>query len=101
MPVLNEILRTLYASPSILTAIPIQDLFGWCARINRPGTVSDSNWSYRLPIPLERMTTSHAIQSRARDLKEIATQTKRFDPVKPGPRRTESQKHCRLAAGAL
>ena len=75
MPVLNEILRTLYAAPSIVTVLPIQDLFGWCARINVPGTVSDSNWTYRLPIPLERMTTSHAIQSRAHDLKEIASAT--------------------------
>jgi 4-alpha-glucanotransferase len=80
MPVLNEILRTLYASPSIVTTMPIQDLFGWCARINRPGTVSDSNWSYRLPVPLERMATSHAIQSRVRDLKEIAIGSRRFEP---------------------
>ena len=78
MPVLNEILRTLYAAPSIITVLPIQDLFGWCARINLPGTVSESNWTYRLPIPLERMATSHAIQSRARDLKEIAIRQRRF-----------------------
>ncbi len=78
MPVLNEILRTLYAAPSIITVLPIQDLFGWSARINLPGTVSDSNWTYRLPIPLERMATSHAIQSRARDLKEIAVGSSRF-----------------------
>ncbi len=78
MPVLNEILRVLYAAPSMVTVLPIQDLFGWCARINLPGTVSESNWTYRLPIPLERMTTSHAIQSRAHDLKEIAAESRRF-----------------------
>ena len=78
MPVLNEILRTLYAAPSIVTVLPMQDLFGWSARINLPGTVSDSNWTYRLPIPFERMATSHAIQSRVRDLKEIAIASKRF-----------------------
>lgn len=78
MPVLNEILRVLYAAPSMVTVLPIQDLFGWCARINVPGTVGESNWTYRLPIPLERMTTSHAIQSRSHDLKEIASASKRF-----------------------
>jgi 4-alpha-glucanotransferase len=78
MPVLNEILRTLYGAPSIITVLPIQDLFGWCARINLPGTVSESNWTYRLPIPLERMAISHAIQSRARDLKQIAIGSNRF-----------------------
>jgi 4-alpha-glucanotransferase len=78
MPVLNEILRALYAAPSILTVLPMQDLFGWSARINLPGTVSESNWTYRLPIPLEEMAASHAISSRARDLKEIAIGSKRF-----------------------
>jgi len=58
--------------------LPIQDLFGWCARINLPGTVSESNWTYRLPIPLERMASSHAIQSRAHDLKQIASASRRF-----------------------
>ena len=78
MPVLNEILRTLYGAPSMLTVLPIQDLFGWCARINLPGTVSESNWTYRLPIPFERIATSHAIQTRAKDLKQIASETNRF-----------------------
>ncbi len=78
MPVLNEILATLYASPPIMTVLPIQDLFGWCARINTPGTVNESNWTYRLPIPLERMAVSHAIQARARDLKKIAIDSGRF-----------------------
>jgi 4-alpha-glucanotransferase len=79
MPVLNEILRTLYAAPSMITVLPIQDLFGWCARINLPGTVSESNWTYRLPIPFDRMAISHAIQARAKDLKEIASETGRFE----------------------
>ena len=78
MPVLNEILRVLYAAPSILTVLPIQDLFGWCARINKPGIVSESNWTYRLPIPFERIATSHAMQSRGRDVRQIAIESKRF-----------------------
>ncbi len=78
MPVLNEVLRALYAAPSIVTVLPMQDLFGWSARINLPGTVSESNWTYRLPIPLERIASSHAIQARVRDLKEIASASSRI-----------------------
>ncbi len=37
----DAILALLYLAPSRLVIIPIQDLFGWSARINRPGTISD------------------------------------------------------------
>jgi 4-alpha-glucanotransferase len=74
----DAILAVLYAAPSRLVIIPIQDLFGWSARINRPGTTSDSNWTYRLPLTLERMRRSRAIQSRVVKLREIAIRSGRF-----------------------
>jgi 4-alpha-glucanotransferase len=74
----DAILAVLYASPSKLAIMPIQDLFGWSARINRPGTISDSNWTYRLPLTLERMRRSRAIQSRVAKLREIAVKSGRF-----------------------
>jgi 4-alpha-glucanotransferase len=74
----EAILAALYAAPSRLAIIPIQDLFGWSARINRPGTVSDSNWTYRLPLTLERMRRSRAIQSDVARLREIAIASGRF-----------------------
>jgi 4-alpha-glucanotransferase len=74
----EAILAALYAAPSRLTVIPIQDLFGWSARINRPGTISDSNWTYRLPLTLERMRRSKAIQSDVARLREIAVASGRF-----------------------
>ncbi len=76
----DAILTALYAAPSRLVIIPIQDLFGWSARINRPGTVNDSNWTYRLPLTLERLRRSPAIQSRVAKLREIAIRTARFNP---------------------
>lgn len=76
----DAILGVLYAAPSRLVLIPIQDLFGWSARINRPGTVSDSNWTYRLPMTLERLRSSRAIQSRLAKLLEISIRTARFNP---------------------
>ena len=74
----GAILAALYAAPSQLVIIPIQDLFGWSARINRPGTISDSNWTYRMPLTLERMRHSRAIQSRVAKLREIAIRSGRF-----------------------
>jgi 4-alpha-glucanotransferase len=74
----DAIIAALYAAPSRLVIIPIQDLFGWSARINRPGTISDSNWTYRMPLTLERMRRSRAIQSRVARLREIAMRSGRF-----------------------
>src|SRR5205807_611465 len=39
-PTLDAILEAAYASPADLAVTPIQDLFGWDARINSPGTIS-------------------------------------------------------------
>ena len=74
----DSILAALYAAPSRLVIIPIQDLFGWSARINRPGTINDSNWTYRIPLTLERMRRSRAIQSCVAKLREIAIRSGRF-----------------------
>jgi 4-alpha-glucanotransferase len=74
----DAILALLYTAPSKLVITPIQDLFGWSARINRPGTTNDSNWTYRLPLTLERMRRSRAIQSDVARLREIAISSGRF-----------------------
>ncbi|HZC45092.1 MAG TPA: 4-alpha-glucanotransferase, partial [Candidatus Acidoferrum sp.] len=87
----DAILAVLYAAPSRLVIIPIQDLFGWSARINRPGTITDSNWTYRIPLTLERMRRSRAIQSRVAKVREIAIKSTRFSGSLPSeslPRRT-------------
>jgi 4-alpha-glucanotransferase len=54
----DAILAALYAAPSRLVIVPIQDLFGWRDRINLPGTVSSSNWAWRMPMIAEDMTNS-------------------------------------------
>ncbi len=74
----DAILTMLYAAPSKLVIIPIQDLFGWSARINRPGTVSAWNWTYRIPLTLERMRRSRAIQADVAKVREIAVSSGRF-----------------------
>jgi 4-alpha-glucanotransferase len=77
--VLEAILRALYASPSMLVLVPIQDLFGWSARINLPGTVGGRNWNYRLPFSLKPFGGGPLIHARIEHLKAMAIATGRFE----------------------
>jgi 4-alpha-glucanotransferase len=76
-PTLDAILEALYAAPSALVIEPIQDLFGWTERINAPGTVGDSNWTWRLPAPIEDLMEDPAITRRGERLAAIAARTGR------------------------
>ena len=48
-------LDTVWAAGSIELLVPIQDVFGWRDRINTPATVTDRNWTWRLPWPVNRL----------------------------------------------
>ena len=75
---LEAILEKLYQSPARLVVVPIQDLFGWEARINVPGTVRASNWAYRLPMTLERLGRNPSIRARRENLRAIVERTGRW-----------------------
>jgi 4-alpha-glucanotransferase len=66
----EAMLEALFEAGSSLLLIPIQDVFGWRDRINQPATVSDENWTWRLPWPSDRMVTEPAAMSVARQLAE-------------------------------
>jgi len=51
----DVLLEALCASPSELLLLPVQDAFGWRDRVNEPATVTDENWIYRLPWPVDRL----------------------------------------------
>jgi len=51
----DVLLEALFASGSDLLLLPVQDVFGWRDRINEPATVSEENWTYRLPWPTDRL----------------------------------------------
>jgi 4-alpha-glucanotransferase len=74
---LDAIIGALYASPARLVVLPIQDLFGWSDQINHPGTISEANWSYRLPFELEDRAKLPAIKSRIEKLHAIAQESAR------------------------
>ncbi|MGH9257068.1 MAG: 4-alpha-glucanotransferase, partial [Vicinamibacterales bacterium] len=69
----EAMLESLYASGSNLLILPIQDVFGWRDRINQPATVSASNWTWRLPWPVDRLSSESAAMAVAAQLREWGT----------------------------
>lgn len=77
-PVVHEaLLEVLYASGADLVIVPIQDLFGWRDRINQPATVGDTNWTWRLPLPVERLATGDGAIALGTRLREWTTRHER------------------------
>ena len=66
------LLEVLFASPSDLLLLPVQDAFGWRDRINEPATVSDDNWTYRLPWLVDRMDDVPEARERKEKLRDWA-----------------------------
>jgi 4-alpha-glucanotransferase len=74
----DRVLNLLYHSGSDLLLLPIQDVFGWEDRINTPATVSEENWTWRLPWPVDHLRTEPEAQERARTLRRFAEQSGRL-----------------------
>jgi len=66
----EALLETLFAAGSDTLILPIGDIFGWRDRINQPATVSEGNWTWRLPWPSDRMSTEPAAMEVAKQLAE-------------------------------
>ena len=76
----DGLLEVLFASGSDFLILPIQDVFGWRDRINVPATVSDENWSYRLPWPVDALENEPQARERAARLREWAARHGRLAP---------------------
>jgi len=68
----DAFLTALYASGSDLLIVPFQDVFGWRDRINTPALVSDTNWCWRLPWPVDALQREPAAVERVRFLRALA-----------------------------
>jgi 4-alpha-glucanotransferase len=66
----DALIETLYASGSDQLILPIQDVFGWRERINQPATISTSNWTWRLPWPVNRLSEEPEAVAAAARLRE-------------------------------
>jgi 4-alpha-glucanotransferase len=58
------LLGLLLRSGSELTLMLPQEILGTSERINTPGTVTDANWTYRLPEPIEDLQASPVARAR-------------------------------------
>jgi 4-alpha-glucanotransferase len=65
----DVLLETLFASASDVLLLPVQDAFGWRDRINEPATVTDENWTYRLPWPVDRLDDFPEARERREQLR--------------------------------
>jgi 4-alpha-glucanotransferase len=75
--VLDSLLGTLFSARSDLLLIAIQDAFGWSDRINVPAVVSDQNWSWRMPWPVDRMGTEPEVTRRSSVIRRLAFESGR------------------------
>jgi 4-alpha-glucanotransferase len=63
------VLRSMLSAGSILTLIPLQDVFGWTDRINTPAVVDEINWTWRVPWPVDAWLDREDTVARADQLK--------------------------------
>ena len=74
----DAILSRIYHAGSNLVLIPLQDVFGWSDRINQPATISQTNWTYALPWPVDELPRQPEAQAGADRLAEWSYQTGRW-----------------------
>jgi 4-alpha-glucanotransferase len=74
----DVLLEALFASGSDLLLIPMPDAFGWSDRINEPATVTDRNWTFRLPWPVDALNDQPDARARQAQLRAWA---ERYDRV--------------------
>jgi 4-alpha-glucanotransferase len=77
----DTLIEALYASGSDLLILPVQDVFGWRERINEPGTVTDSNWTFKLPWPLDGLRSQSEALACAGRLRKWADQHGRLNSI--------------------
>jgi 4-alpha-glucanotransferase len=73
----DALLTALYHAGSDLLLMPLQDIFGWPDRINTPAVVSDGNWTWRLPWPVDRMRDESDAMERAEFLERLSRRARR------------------------
>ena len=78
------LLDILCDSGSNLVILPVQDVFGWQARINQPATVSASNWTWKLPWPSDRLLSEPEALAVAEYLRQCAARHGRYSPAPSG-----------------
>ena len=74
----DRLLERIYDAGSDLVLLPIQDVFGWSDRINQPATISDRNWTYVLPWPVDQWEQQPDARDAVDRLRRWAQRTGRW-----------------------
>jgi 4-alpha-glucanotransferase len=74
----DVLLEALFASGSDLVMLPVTDVFGWSDRINKPATVTDANWTFRLPWLSDRLNEAAEARERQSQLRKWAEEHHRM-----------------------
>jgi 4-alpha-glucanotransferase len=77
----DGLLKQAYGAGSDLLLLPIQDVFGWPDRVNTPATVGAKNWTWKLPLSVEALSTDAEALERADALRALAVSTGRVDEL--------------------
>jgi len=77
----DALLEQIYGAGSDELFLPVQDVFGWRDRINIPGTVSDRNWTWRLPWSLDEWLSRPETAERAAFCRHLAVRSGRLSAV--------------------
>ena len=64
----DAVLDLVYRSGSDLLLLPFQDALGSRERVNVPGTVTEANWTYRMPLEISALANDAAPAERLRGL---------------------------------
>ncbi len=73
----DAILDVLFRAGSDIALVPIHDVFGWRERINTPALVSDANWTWRLPWPVDDLHANPVAAERAAFIRDLIARTGR------------------------
>jgi 4-alpha-glucanotransferase len=76
----DALLATLFGARSDFVVVPIQDVFGWRDRINTPASLGGENWTWRLPFPVEDLTTRPESIERGSFLRALSAAHARARP---------------------
>jgi 4-alpha-glucanotransferase len=72
-----KLLAALLATRARYAAFMITDLYGLSDRFNTPATVSERNWSVRVPFTVEEMATREDLKAEAATLRKLIKDTSR------------------------
>lgn len=77
------LLHLICGAGSDLVLLLLQDLFGVRDRINKPATLGDHNWTWRLPRPLEALRSDPHVSAALARVRAAVTASGRRTPALP------------------